>query len=159
MALPLNTMQCIRVCYNDTLPNHNGIKTMEQMYKALTIICLMLALSGCGAQCPEETIIYLPDASALPIAGNDMQKNEPSNLEIRTLLGRKSISVDEVIRGPICNDTWSGTVYVTCDIAIPAWEENPFFLEECPVTIEPGTTVYVEAHRDKAYYEGCSCHE
>ena len=132
---------------------------MKQIHKVLAITYLMLALVGCGAQCPEERITYLPDLSALPMAGNDLPKKEPTSLEIRTLLGKKSITVDEVIRGPICNDEWRGTVYVTCDIAIPAWEENPFFLEECPVTIEPGTTVYVEAHRDKAYYEGCSCHE
>lgn len=135
---------------------------MNTLHKTLGFSCMVLMLSACGAICPEGTIRYL----------NDVPEIEPSatlppptatrgaeSVEMRTLLGRKTIAVDEVIRGNICNDTWKGTVYVTCEIEIPAWEQTPFFLQNCPVTIEPNSTVYVEAHHDTAYTEGCSCHE
>ena len=66
--------------------------------------------------------------------------------------------VDRVIRGPVCEDSWGGTIYVACDIQIAEWGEAPDFFEECPLTIEPGTKIYVAAHNDTAYYKGCSCH-
>jgi hypothetical protein len=71
----------------------------------------------------------------------------------------KQIQVDRVITGPVCNETWSGTIYVSCDIQIPAWEKDPFFFQDCDFDIEEGTIVYVEAHNDKQYDKGCSCHE
>jgi hypothetical protein len=70
--------------------------------------------------------------------------------------------VDEVISGPLCNDSWSGTVYVTCDLQIPPWDkesEQALFFQDCDLEIEEGTIVYVEAHGSQPYYQGCSCHE
>jgi hypothetical protein len=67
--------------------------------------------------------------------------------------------VDEVISGDVCNDSWSGTIYVTCDIQVPSWEEEELFFQDCDLEIEEGTVVYVEAHGDQPYYQGCSCHE
>jgi hypothetical protein len=131
----------------------------KPIHQVIVVVCTLLLLTGCGAQCPEGTIRYHADLSTLPMASDSSRPLEPFTIEIRTLLGQKSIVVDDVIQGSICNDDWGGTVYVTCDIDIPAWEENPFFLQDCPVNIEPESTVYVEAHHDKAYYEGCSCHE
>jgi hypothetical protein len=118
-------------------------------------------LASCGAQCPAETLTYLPNAEISQTRVDDASTHESVSREVRTLLGltRKTVDFDQIIEGEICGDTWSGTVYVTCNIAIPAWDTNPFFLEECPVSIEPEAVVYVEAHGDKAYYEGCSCHE
>jgi hypothetical protein len=71
----------------------------------------------------------------------------------------EQVRVSRVISGPVCNETWSGTVYVTCDIEIPSWERDPFFFQDCDFDVEEGTTVYVEAHHDKQFEEGCSCHE
>lgn len=67
---------------------------------------------------------------------------------------------DKVVSGPLCNDTWRGTVYVTCDAQVAAWSDAkaPEFLKGCDLEVEPGTVVYVEAHYNTAYYEGCSCH-
>jgi hypothetical protein len=71
----------------------------------------------------------------------------------------RSINVDKVVEGALCNDTWSGTVYVACDVQVYAWEEAPDFLRNCNLNIEPGTIVYVAHHNDTAYYNGCSsCH-
>lgn len=76
------------------------------------------------------------------------------------LIGGKTMTVDKVVSGPLCNDTWSGTVYVGCDVIVADWQdkENPLFLEGCNLTIEHGTVVYVADHNDAAYYKGCSCH-
>jgi len=75
-------------------------------------------------------------------------------------IGGKQMLVDMVVSGPLCNDTWQGTVYVTCAVQVAKWneDENPTFLKGCNFTVEPGTIVYVAAHNDVAYYNGCSCH-
>jgi len=127
-------------------------------------ILLILLLSSCQSACPEGSIQYFDssmcdrDLAAEPV-NEILQAAEPQEIEIRTLLGTKAIRVDGVIHGFLCDDTWSGTVYVGCDIEIPFWEDDPFFFQDCKPTIEPNTIVYVAAHNDKAYSEGCSCHE
>jgi hypothetical protein len=73
-------------------------------------------------------------------------------------IGGRTINVDKVVEGPLCNDTWSGTVYVTCNVQVYQWEEQPTFLKNCNLTIAPETVVYVAYHRDTAYYNGCSYH-
>jgi hypothetical protein len=63
---------------------------------------------------------------------------------------------------PLCNDDWSGIVYVSCDAQVAEAksdaQDNPLFFEGCNLNIEPNTVVYVAAHNDAAYYKGCSCH-
>ncbi len=68
--------------------------------------------------------------------------------------------MDRVIHGPLCNDRWSGVIYVACDAQIPAWDQDgrPEFFQGCDLSIAPGTTIYVAAHNNAAYYNGCSCH-
>jgi hypothetical protein len=68
------------------------------------------------------------------------------------------VLVDKIVAGSMCNDTWRGTVYVTCDVQVSEWENEPLFLKDCNLSIEPGTVVYVAYHNDTAYYNGCSCH-
>jgi hypothetical protein len=68
------------------------------------------------------------------------------------------MAVDQVISGALCNGDWSGTVYVACDVQVLAWEDQPTFLKDCDLSIEPGTVVYVAYHNDAPYYNGCSCH-
>lgn len=74
----------------------------------------------------------------------------------------KLMEVDKVVDYPLCNDDWSGIVYVSCDARVAEAtldaEENPLFFEGCNLNIEPNTIVYVAAHNDVAYYKGCSCH-
>ena len=74
------------------------------------------------------------------------------------VIGGKTINVDKVVEGPLCNDAWSGTVYVTCSVQVYAWQETPTFLKNCNLSIAPETVVYVAYHNDTAYYTGCSCH-
>ena len=74
----------------------------------------------------------------------------------------KMMEVDQLVDYPICNDNWSGTVYVSCDAQVADAEldadENPLFFKGCDLNIEPNTVVYVAAHNDAAHYKGCSCH-
>jgi len=63
------------------------------------------------------------------------------------------MSVDNVIQGPLCDGKWDGTVYISCDLQIYEWEEDPTFLQNCELTIEPGTIVYVATHNDVPYYK------
>lgn len=75
--------------------------------------------------------------------------------------GRK-MKVDKVVDYPLCNDNWSGTIYVSCKAQVAEAEldadSNPLFLKGCNLNIAPNTTVYVAAHNDAPYYKGCSCH-
>jgi hypothetical protein len=83
---------------------------------------------------------------------------KPGSAPIPVKVGGKTILVDQVIEGPLCDGSWSGTVYVTCKFQVYAWIEKPLFLKNCSLNIEPGTVVYVAYHNDTAYYNGCSCH-
>jgi len=82
----------------------------------------------------------------------------PSPSPAQIVIGGRTLHVDKIVEGPLCNDTWSGTVYVTCDVQVLEWKDRPTFLEDCDLVIEPGTVVYVADHNDAAYYNGCSCH-
>jgi len=73
-------------------------------------------------------------------------------------IGGKDIRVNKVVEGPLCNDTWNGTVYVTCNVLVYPWHKQPTFLDGCSLNIEPGAVVYVASHNNTAYYNGCSCH-
>ena len=84
----------------------------------------------------------------------------PTPTPITVEIGGKMVTVDRLVSGPLCNDTWNGTVYVTCDVQVAPWDEdeNPLFFEHCNLEVEPDTIVYVADHNDAAYYKGCSCH-
>jgi hypothetical protein len=139
--------------------SHNGsINKMRNTF-FLFVFLTLLVLSGCGKQgstCPtgSSTEIFLtvpPERLPSPTSG---PAPTPVIMEIRG----KSVTVDKVVEGPLCNDTWSGTVYVACNIQVYPWEKSPDFLRNCKLNIEPGTIVYVAQHNDSAYYNGCSCH-
>lgn len=84
----------------------------------------------------------------------------PFSSPVEVDFGRTKIMADKVVRGALCNDTWRGTVYVSCDARVAAWSDAkaPAFLKGCNLEVKPGTVVYVAAHYNTAYYEGCSCH-
>jgi len=117
------------------------------------ILLLSLFLAACNdSTCPPDTVSYLTP----PYPEENLElTSQPQLVQIK----RQEVLVDEVIFGPICNDTWRGTVYVTCNIQVPAWEEEALFFQDCALDIMEGTVVYVEAHGNQPYYEGCSCHE
>ena len=123
---------------------------------------LILTLSACErgkSVCPLEDTprptLVLADLLLTPAPELD---SSPVQVEIK---GKMTL-VDQMVNYPICNDHWSGVVYVTCDAQVADAalddEDNPLFFLGCDLTIEPNTVVYVAAHNDSAYYKGCSCH-
>ena len=115
--------------------------------------CGQGATSGDLPACPQPTgtphyLTVPPELLPTP------QPASPAQVEI----GGKSVLVDRLVQGPLCNGTWSGTVYVTCNVQVYPWEGQPTFLKDCDLTIEPGTVVYVADHGDQPYYQGCMCH-
>ena len=127
-------------------------------------ILLTFILFGCernSTVCPQDEGSPQP---ALQLA--DLLAAQPpitnSAAPIQVEIQGKVIEVDKVVDYPLCYDNWSGTVYVSCEAQVAEAEldanENPLFLEGCNLKIEPSTVVYVAAHNDAAYYNGCSCH-
>ncbi|MES0359593.1 MAG: hypothetical protein ABUK20_01645 [Anaerolineales bacterium] len=126
-------------------------------FLALIYLSLLLFASACQPAapiCPPDSITYISDSSQFSASSSPDQSPLPGQVEING----KSMSVDDVIHGPLCDSQWSGTIYVACDLQIIEWQEDPTFLKECSLSIEPGTVVYVAAHNDDPYYKGCSCH-
>jgi hypothetical protein len=118
----------------------------------------LLTLCACQAEvCAPGSVHYVASPDRFPEPTSADAEPTPTLIEI----GTKTVEVDRVIHGPLCDDTWSGTVYVACDVQVVAWtqEKGSTFLDGCDLTIEPGTVVYVAAHNNAAYYKGCaSCH-
>lgn len=125
----------------------------------IPLVMTAMSLSACGKQatfCPQETgtpsYLTVPP-EALPTRPPGLFTT-PVTMEI----GGKTILVDKIVEGPLCNDSWSGTVYVTCNVQVYEWVEKPTFLKDCALSIAPDTVVYVAYHNNTAYYKGCSCH-
>jgi hypothetical protein len=118
---------------------------------------LILLLAGCNAEpvCPpiSDSKQYLTSVDL-----KTLSTPVPSPFPVEVEINGKTMKVDKLVEGALCNDTWRGTVYVGCGVRVFEWEEKPLFLKDCDLNIEPGTVVYVAAHNDAAYYNGCSCH-
>jgi hypothetical protein len=118
------------------------------------LLFLLTACQKAAPVCPPvtSTPIYLTKAP------DKLPTPTPVSGLLQVEIGRKEMQVDKVIEGPLCNDTWSGTVYVACDVQVYPWQEEPTFLKDCQLNIDPMTVVYVAYHNNTAYYNGCSCH-
>jgi hypothetical protein len=128
-------------------------------YFFLLLVIFALLLVACGKQepvCPMGT--GTPQHLTVPPDQLPTSTSGPTPTPQMMEIGGQSITVDKVVEGPLCNDTWSGTVYVACNVQIYQWEESPTFLKNCNLSIAPGTVVYVAYHNNTAYYNGCSCH-
>lgn len=132
-------------------------ETMKRMRYCLLLMFLgfTTACQPAAPTCPPGSVTYLAHSNpaqspADPAAGKPAQQLVEIN--------GKQIQVDQIVQGMLCSGKWSGTVYVPCQIQVYEWEENPDFLKECELDIAPGTVVYVAAHHNEPYYQGCSCH-
>jgi hypothetical protein len=131
---------------------------------SLLIVVLGLVLSGCARNqtvCPQtreepEPPLLLAHLIALPAP-----TSAPAQ-PVEVVIGGKTREVDKVVDYPLCNDNWSGIVYVSCEAQVAEAEldadANPLFLKGCDLKIASNTVVYVAAHNDAPYYKGCSCH-
>jgi hypothetical protein len=125
----------------------------------LPLIFALLFLAACGKPapvCPSGT--GTPQYLAVPPEMLSSPTPDPEATPQVIMINGSSILMDKVVEGPLCNDTWSGSVYVACNVQVYPWEESPTFLKDCSLSIAPGTVVYVAAHNNAAYYNGCSCH-
>ena len=132
---------------------------MRKVSHISLFIFISLWLAACVSDpvCPTATDVarYLSPLDMEVLSeSTPVSSSSPVDVEIN---GRLT-TVDRVVTGPLCNDNWRGTVYVACDVQILQWAEEPLFLKDCNLSIEPGTVVYVASHNDAAYYNGCSCH-
>lgn len=127
------------------------------------IVVLAVVLSACQRQragCLVEGATPRPTLALanLLLTPAPQGTNGPLSVEIKG----KLVAIDKLVDYPLCNDTWHGTVYVSCASQVSGAElddeGNPLFLAGCNLQIAPNTIVYVEAHNDAAYYKGCSCH-
>jgi hypothetical protein len=137
----------------------------HRMAISLGVILLVFAVvvSACSRQnnvCPAIEGTPQPKPALVDLL--TLPPPDPQTDPITVEIGGKMVSVDKLVEGPLCNDIWSGTVYVGCNIIVGEAhtdaDNNPLFLKGCDLKIESGTIVYVAAHNDAAYYKGCSCH-
>ena len=128
---------------------------------AILVSFILAACSRTNTVCPPDEDTHQPALQLVdlleappPVSGSVV----PIQVEIQG----KLMEVDKIVDYPLCNDDWSGTVYVSCDAQVAEAEldadSNPLFLKGCNLNIAPNTVVYVAAHNDAAYYKGCSCH-
>lgn len=123
----------------------------------LLLFILLVFLTGCQSSDPIcPTLTGTPQYLSVP--PDELAALLPANGPGQVEIGRQTIQMDKIVEGPLCNDTWNGNVYVTCNVQVYPWEEHPTFLKDCELDIEPGTVVYVAYHNNTAYYNGCSCH-
>jgi hypothetical protein len=121
---------------------------------------ILVACARENTVCPPDngTQQPAPNLAELIESTNPPTPSEPILVEIQ---GNK-MKVDRVVDYPLCNDDWSGTVYVSCQAQVAEAEldadANPLFLKGCNLKIAPNTVVYVAAHNNAAFYKGCSCH-
>ncbi len=127
-------------------------------------ILFAFVFSGCERNetvCPSDertpqASLQLADAIKLP------PPTPASAGPVEVMIQGRKMKVDKLVDYPLCNDNWSGTVYVSCDARVAETEldadSNPLFLKGCKLNIAPNTIVYVAAHNDAPYYKGCSCH-
>ena len=139
---------------------------MKMPQTAFILLGLALLVGACQSNnyvCPEATGTPEPPLeleALIALAVTPGPAPTPTTVEIRG----KTVLVDRVVSGPVCNDHWSGVVYVGCDLQIPRWqgegeeESEALFFKDCDLRIAPDTVVYVEAHGNQPYLQGCSCH-
>jgi len=124
------------------------------------LVLMILALPACSRNkvvCPEDagqSDTTLDWDQVMAAAGTPAPETEPIPMKI----GWKTVMIDRVVSGPVCNDRWEGTVYVGCDIQVRPWDEAPLFFEDCDLEIDESAVVYVAIHNNEPFYKGCSCH-
>ncbi len=130
----------------------------------VSIILVVTSLVACqrnNTVCPPMEGTQVP---SLQLADLLQNPPVPASLQgpLEVEIGGKTKVVDKLVDYPICNDNWSGIVYVSCDARVAEVDldedSNPLFFKGCDLKIAPDTIVYVAAHNDTAYYKGCSCH-
>jgi len=117
-------------------------------------------ISACDRQktvCEDTDITYTENLEEFPTRGNDFSHNN-GTVPLLVDINGKMTPVDRIVTGPVCNELWSGKVYIGCNIQIAAWDEAPRFFEACDFNVDPGAIIIVASHNNETFYRGCSCH-
>jgi hypothetical protein len=131
-----------------------GIMKPASVWKLLGLLLLLASCQNSAPACP--TITGTPNFLTIP--AEQLATPTPAVGQYLVMVGQKEMLVDKVVEGPLCNDTWQGTVYVACGVQVYPWTEEPTFLKDCQLEIDPQAVVYVAYHNNTGYYKGCSCH-
>lgn len=126
---------------------------MKFQFFVLTLMVIFVLTACTPDICPDNSVTYVDNTTLLPAT----VEGSSQNTELK--IGAKTIVFDQVIYGPLCNNSLEGTVYIACDVQIVKWENKPTFLERCNFQVAEDTVIYVAAHNNAPYYKGCSeCH-
>jgi hypothetical protein len=125
----------------------------------LLLVPFLLFAAACLPTPPPELLITRTPQPAVTTPSEIPQETTPSSSPMPIEIGNRTVDVDEVIHGFLCDDSWRGVIYVDGDVEVLPWEGESTFLRECALVIEPGTIIYVAEHPGEVFYKGCSCHE
>jgi hypothetical protein len=157
--LPFSKDLSAALCYISHNEDQYILDVSKKMNKKFIIaLAVFIFISvGCGKADP---VCPLPTGTPqfLSVPPDQLPTPTPANGPYQVKIGSQEIVADKLVDGPLCNDQWSGVIYVGCDVEVYPWVEEPIFLKQCQLTIEPQTVVYVADHNNTAYYNGCSCH-
>jgi len=108
--------------------------------------------------CTENSLSYLGPGESFP-EFDEVKANNKQNEQLTIEINGKEMSFDQIVHGPLCNNHLTGKVYIACDIQISKWQEKPTFLDGCDFDVSPGSVIYVAAHNNAPYFQGCEyCH-
>jgi hypothetical protein len=136
----------------------HDVEQHMKLHKFLFIFIVLLFFTATA--CKRESLVCPEDSGTpqpLPIADQAQSASGASGPGTVDVWG-KMIEFDKVVHGSFCDDAWSGSVYVACDVQVAEWVEQPTFLDECSLSIAEGAVVYVADHNNEVFYNGCSCH-
>jgi hypothetical protein len=131
---------------------------MRHLAIAFMIPIMLLAASCLPTPPPEllHTPTPKPPATSTPA---DEHTGDLSTTPVMVEIGGRMVSVDRIIEGFLCNDSWQGTIYVSTDVEVNPWTEEPIFLRDCDLRVSEGTVVHVASHPGEVFYKGCTCHQ
>jgi hypothetical protein len=131
---------------------------MRRFVLAPTTLILLLTASCLPTPPPELLYTATPEPSAT-VTSASAQSPTPAATPVTIEIGGRMVTVDRIIDGRLCNDAWQGVVYVSPDVQVNPWTDDPTFLRECNLQVSEGTIVHVAAHPGEVFYRGCTCHE
>ena len=106
---------------------------MKRIHFLLSLVCLCWLISAC-----QRNYFVCPPITGSPLPTIDQQElilrevTPISNASpIPVEINGKLVPMDRIVEGPLCNDSWSGKVYVGCDVQVAEWVEDPLFLKNC----------------------------
>ncbi|MGD8815414.1 MAG: hypothetical protein PVI78_13155 [Anaerolineales bacterium] len=126
---------------------------------ALMLILHLLLLAACLPTPPPELLITNTPHSSSTYPSENQEDVTPSSTTMPIEIGNRTVDVNEVIHGFLCDDSWRGVIYVEADVEVHPWSDEATFLRQCNLEIAQGTVVYVADHPGEVFYKGCSCHE